>query len=183
MNGPPQGFAADSDPPYGDDSGPDGSTCDYRYDPMSRCDGIYVDAECDQCGRAPLLTGTRRRRVRMPLSRGGHMDVSLEPDATPETIAALRELGEAALTHVFKLKGENMPSTRCKFRCHSIIENTYGHVISLGAAYAPDDPESENGKFWTATPSGNIQMQINNPDGAAVFEQGKDYYVDFTPSE
>jgi hypothetical protein len=74
-----------------------------------------------------------------------------------------------------------MASTRCKFRCHSIIGNGYGTVINLSAMYAPDDPESENGQFWTATPSGQITLQINNPAGAAVFEQGKDFYVDFTP--
>jgi hypothetical protein len=41
-----------------------------------------------------------RRRVRMDLSRGGYMDVTLAPDASPETIAALRELGEAALNRM-----------------------------------------------------------------------------------
>lgn len=39
------------------------------------------------------------RRTRMPLS-DGHMDVCLSPDASPETIAALRELGEAALARM-----------------------------------------------------------------------------------
>ncbi len=32
------------------------------------------------------------------------MDVTLEPDTSPETIAALRALGEAALTHVLNTK-------------------------------------------------------------------------------
>lgn len=75
-----------------------------------------------------------------------------------------------------------MASTRCKFRCHSIIDNGYGKSINLSAVYAPDDPESENGQFWTATPSGQITLYVNNPAGAAVFEQGKDFYVDFTPA-
>lgn len=38
----------------------------------------------------------RMPRVRMPLSRG-HMDLNLSPDASPETVEALRALGEAAL--------------------------------------------------------------------------------------
>lgn len=77
-----------------------------------------------------------------------------------------------------------MASTRCKFRCHSVIDS-YGDtkVVNLSAVYAPDDPESENGQFWTATPSGQITLTINNPAGAAIFEQGKDYYVDLTPAE
>lgn len=36
------------------------------------------------------------RRTRMPLS-DGHMDVCLSPDASPETIAALKQIGEAAI--------------------------------------------------------------------------------------
>lgn len=76
-----------------------------------------------------------------------------------------------------------MASTRCKFRCNSIIpqgaEGGPPVVVQLSAVMS-DDPESENGKFWTATPSGQTTLWINNPAGAAVFEQGKDYYVDFT---
>lgn len=46
----------------------------------------------------------RHRRVRMPLS-DGHMDVCLAPDASAETIAALRNVGEAALSHLRKEQG------------------------------------------------------------------------------
>lgn len=35
----------------------------------------------------------------MPLD-GGHMDVSLDPDASPETVAALREIGQAAVNRM-----------------------------------------------------------------------------------
>jgi hypothetical protein len=35
-------------------------------------------------------------RVRMQLD-GGHMDVSLAPGASPETVAALKEIGQAAV--------------------------------------------------------------------------------------
>lgn len=38
-------------------------------------------------------------RVRFDLE-GGHMDVSLSPDASPEAVAALRELGQAAVNHM-----------------------------------------------------------------------------------
>lgn len=76
-----------------------------------------------------------------------------------------------------------MSSTRCKFRCGTVIDNGYGgKTVNLNAMWAPNDPDSENGKFWTATPNGLIQLQINNPDGAAIFETGADYYVDFIPA-
>ena len=47
------------------------------------------------------------------------------------------------------------------------------------SAVSDNDPNSENGRFWTATPSGQITMSINNPEGAEVFEVGEDYYVTF----
>lgn len=46
-------------------------------------------------GEAPAAAPAHRR-VRMELS-DGHMDVCLSPDASPETVAALRAVGEAAL--------------------------------------------------------------------------------------
>ena len=76
-----------------------------------------------------------------------------------------------------------MASTRCKFRCQSIIpQSDTTKVVNLSAVMSDDDPESENSKFWTATPSGQLSMWINNPDGHAIFEQGKDYYLDLTPA-
>lgn len=51
-------------------------------------------------------------------------------------------------------------------------------TVSLSAVTS-DDPESENGRFWTASPSGSISLTINNPAGAEVFEVGDDFYVDF----
>jgi hypothetical protein len=41
-----------------------------------------------------------KRRVRMDLEDGGYMDVTVAADASPETMAALRSLGEAALAHM-----------------------------------------------------------------------------------
>ena len=57
-------------------------------------------------GRQCLLVGGHegphkfsKRRVRIDLD-GGYMDVSLSPDASPETVAALRELGQAAVNRM-----------------------------------------------------------------------------------
>lgn len=44
------------------------------------------------------------------------------------------------------------------------------------------DPNSENAKFWAATPSGQIELGTVNADAAKQFEIGKEYYVDFTPA-
>lgn len=37
----------------------------------------------------------------------------------------------------------------------------------------------ENKKFWDATPSGNLDMYVTNPQAKTLFEVGKD----FTPAE
>jgi len=101
-----------------------------------------------------------------------------------------------------------MATTRCKFRVNDVTyrvvktvkvddngeqikneDGTYEYEewhqpsVNLGAVYGTDDPQSENSKFWTATPTGSISLAINNPLGAEVFELGKDYYVDFTKAE
>lgn len=38
----------------------------------------------------------------------------------------------------------------------------------------------ENKSFWQATPSGELTMQINNPEAAKKFKPGQEYYLDFT---
>jgi hypothetical protein len=43
--------------------------------------------------------------------------------------------------------------------------------------------EGENAKFWSATPSGKIEMQVMNQPAAEMFKPGQSYYVDFTPAE
>lgn len=60
-------------------------------------------------------------------------------------------------------------------------EHNLGNV-QLTAVYDPN-PESENGKFFQATPSASISL--NSIKGAALdaFEQGEEYYVDFIPAK
>ena len=43
-----------------------------------------------------------KRRVRMELSDGAYMDTTIAADASPETMDALRALGEAAVEHMRK---------------------------------------------------------------------------------
>jgi hypothetical protein len=41
----------------------------------------------------------------------------------------------------------------------------------------------ENKSFWEATPSGHMELQINNPSAIRFFDIGAEYYVDFIPSD
>jgi hypothetical protein len=89
---------------------------------------------------------------------------------------------------------------RAKFRCdrisHSIgsksVTDDKGAVkwvptplrsVTLNPVYANSDPAHENSKFWAATPSGTIELGTINEEAAAIFELGKEYYVDFTPAQ
>lgn len=41
-------------------------------------------------------------------------------------------------------------------------------------------PETELDKYIAGEPQGPIRFQIRNPEVAALFVEGQDYYVDFT---
>ncbi|MDA8178308.1 MAG: hypothetical protein M0T69_02035 [Deltaproteobacteria bacterium] len=57
-----------------------------------------------------------------------------------------------------------------------------GGEVNLTPVYS-EDPNHKNKKFWDATPSGSIQMCINNPVAFDRFEEGAEYYVEFTKAE
>lgn len=44
-----------------------------------------------------------------------------------------------------------------------------------------NDETPENARFHRYTPQGQITMHVDNPDAEAVFEIGKEFYVDFSP--
>lgn len=69
-------------------------------------------------------------------------------------------------------------SVRAKFVCNWKDEK--GSTITLSPVYSGSE---ENKAFFAATPGGSIQLYTTNPDAAAAFEQGKEYYVDFTKCE
>ena len=41
---------------------------------------------------------------------------------------------------------------------------------------------SENDRFFSATPGGTLQLYTVNPAAWEQFEPGKSYYIDFTPA-
>ena len=46
-----------------------------------------------------------------------------------------------------------------------------------------NDPNSENAKFWSATPAGEIRLGTVNPAAWQMFEIDGEYYADFTKAE
>jgi len=68
---------------------------------------------------------------------------------------------------------------RAKFRVASItLYSETSRQVKLSAVTA-DDVE-ENRRFHKYTPSGTIEMMIDNPPAADQFKLGKMVYVDFT---
>lgn len=79
---------------------------------------------------------------------------------------------------------------RAKFFCSEITRTGWtdngapklsGAVVYKFRAVYSNDPAHENKTFWDATPSAELSMTITNPAGQ-VFELGREYYLDFTPS-
>lgn len=52
-------------------------------------------------------------------------------------------------------------------------------TLKFSARY--DDTIPEHKRFQKATPSGHIELNVDNPDAIVHFEPGKHYYVDFSP--
>jgi hypothetical protein len=73
---------------------------------------------------------------------------------------------------------------RGKFQVVNITHNHWNkesRTIKLQAVY--DNGIEENAKYAKATPSGSIEIQIDNPPAAEFFELGKYVYVDFSAVE
>lgn len=66
---------------------------------------------------------------------------------------------------------------RAKFYCQDIKEDG---LVKLSAVYGSDDKDNEeNNQFSEATPYGELEMQVDNPNAQDFFEIGKEYYLDF----
>jgi hypothetical protein len=72
-------------------------------------------------------------------------------------------------------------SVRAKFRVSSVTD--FGFTKQMKLVAVSDDGIPENQRYHKATPSGQIEMTIDNPPAADQFTPGKEFYVDFTPAE
>ena len=75
---------------------------------------------------------------------------------------------------------------RAKFTVTGITHEEAPHApekavstIHLSPVY---EGSEENKEFFAYTPGGEITLGCANPSATAEFEQGKEYYVDFTPA-
>lgn len=72
-------------------------------------------------------------------------------------------------------------SVRAKFKCQSKIIHGEGEsqfaALNFQAVYGDGKENKEWSKY---TPSGNLTMSVTNPAAFGWFEEGKEYYLDFT---
>ena len=85
------------------------------------------------------------------------------------------EAFERVMAQILKGVKEQQMSVRCKFVC-SFKE---GQSVHFNPVYSGSE---ENQKFFQATPGGQIAFYTVNRSALDQFEQGKEYYVDFTPA-
>ena len=68
---------------------------------------------------------------------------------------------------------------RAKFNVTSVNKQGETETVYMSAA-----TQGEENKEWAAaSPSGNLSIVIANPAAQGQLEQGKSYFLDFTPAE
>lgn len=76
-----------------------------------------------------------------------------------------------------------MSQVIARFRCSEVTAREFGPAtVKLSAVYSPDGTEpdevqEEIRRFNEATPSGNLEMAINNQAAAEHFQPGEHYYL------
>lgn len=70
---------------------------------------------------------------------------------------------------------------RCKFGCESVQRYVNSEKVILRAHYDPSLPEDQ--KFSKATPSGSLEMLVDNPQLHGFFVPGQAYYLDVTAAD
>ncbi len=71
-------------------------------------------------------------------------------------------------------------SVRAKFKVQAVTAYENNSEVKL-TTVCGDSPE--NKAFFTASPSGQISLNVVNPEVAARFKPGSFIYVDFTEAE
>ena len=68
-------------------------------------------------------------------------------------------------------------TVRAKFVCSFVDRGQ--NIVRLHPVYSGSE---ENKQFFASTPGGDINLNILNETALALFEQGREFYVDFLPA-
>ncbi len=74
---------------------------------------------------------------------------------------------------------------RAKFQVTEVTQygNQYGSGKRIKLVPVYDDTIPEDQRFAQATPSGSLEMHVNNPSAEQEMQIDHTFYVDFTPVE
>lgn len=56
-------------------------------------------------------------------------------------------------------------------------------TVHMSPVSGNNDPNHENTKFWTASPSGSLTLGTVNKAAVDQFDLDREYYLDFTPAD
>ena len=76
-------------------------------------------------------------------------------------------------------------TTRALFQVNDVLErkNAEGQTTSMIVKLNPSYESGVNKAFFEATPTGSLEMTINNPAAFGFFRPGRKYWLDFTPAD
>ncbi|BAZ31173.1 lysin [Cylindrospermum sp. NIES-4074] len=72
------------------------------------------------------------------------------------------------------------PAVRAKFTCQYNAPDPFNQEVTNVIMSPVTDSSKENQAFWKATPAGQINLQLTNPQAVDHFQLGTTHYVDFT---
>lgn len=75
--------------------------------------------------------------------------------------------------------------TRALFFVNDLLErkDKDGNTMSVIVRMNPSYESGVNRAFFEATPTGNLEMTINNPAAFGFFRPGQKFWLDFSPVE
>ena len=133
---------------------------------------IAYEAYCNKAGWKSLATGA-------PLPQWSALPDAIRDaweaaaEAVTGTIAAAVDQAAAPL----------IKTTRCKFKFEEMIQTSLPYMSQrkfvFRAAY--DDTIPEDRSFNRYTPTGHLEMVVDNPAVEALFKLGQQYYFDVSP--
>ncbi len=72
-----------------------------------------------------------------------------------------------------------MSTIRAKMQVQSVLDEQYGETVKLTAVYGGSS-NAEDNTYASATPSGSIELRIDNKAARGKLRPGMKFYVDFT---
>lgn len=70
---------------------------------------------------------------------------------------------------------------RAKMQVNEVISTTYNDLVKMAPVIGGPGATKEDNSFASATPSGKLELSIDNPALKGVIKPGDVFYVDLTP--